>query len=125
VGGGCVAADFEPADFVAPAFVARGFVARGFVAPDFVARAFVAAVFAAAGFVALALDLVAAAPVGRSRPRRAGRVDGRLPRTLGWAFAAFFGFFFADFSAMAPELERNSLRDSRLQWLQSTGRQLR
>ncbi|MGH2949226.1 MAG: hypothetical protein ACRDPC_23730, partial [Solirubrobacteraceae bacterium] len=118
-------ADFvaRGADFVARGadFVARGadFVARGAdLVPrgdDFVPRGddFVAA---------FGLAFVAVPPpsseAGRVRPSRVGRVEGRLPRTLGWA--AFFGFFFADFWAIASELERNSRPKTRSHGVQSS-----
>jgi hypothetical protein len=70
----------------------------------FVALAFL--VFVTGGFVAVALVVVAGAR--RSPPIRVGRLDGRLPRTLGLepAFAVFFVFFFADFSAMRKKVAR-------------------
>jgi hypothetical protein len=86
---GCVAA---AGDFVA-AFV---FAFLGFAAGDRV-------VF---GFAAVARDAVA--PARRSPPMRVGRVDRRLPRTLGLApaFADFFDFFLADFCVMDTVIGR-------------------
>jgi hypothetical protein len=77
-----------PEDFVVLAFVAA-FVSCG--PADFVALAFVAAV---------ARDRSAAR---RSPPRRIGRVERTLPRTLSSApdFALFFDFFLEDFCVMA------------------------
>jgi hypothetical protein len=61
--------------------------------------------FAFVGFVA---DGFAAVAVRRSPPIRVGRLDRRLPSTLGseLAFAVFFVFFFADFSAMRKKVAR-------------------
>jgi hypothetical protein len=99
------------AAFGAAAF---GFAAFGFAADDFAAAAGAVArvdfaapddLVALAGFVA-ALVFAAAARgvvVPRWPPRRVGRVVRRLPSTLGSAeaFAAFFVFFFPDFSAIS------------------------
>jgi hypothetical protein len=68
---------------------------------------------AAFAFVDLAVDGFAAddfaaVAVRRSPPIRVGRLDRRLPSTLGseLAFAVFFVFFFADFSAMRKKVAR-------------------
>ena len=90
----------------------------------FAARGFAAALVFVACAVVVACDRVEAV-AARSRPSRLGRVAGRLPRTLGSALAAFFVFFFADFSAIALELAREWVRKSRFQWLQSTADLLR
>ena len=88
--------------FVALAFLA----ALGFAA---VAVAFFAALgFADVDFVPLALVAGAAPAARRSLPIRDARVARRLPRTLGSedAFAAFFVFFLAVFSAMRKKVAR-------------------
>jgi hypothetical protein len=65
----------------------------------------------AAGFGAVAVAVAVddfAALTRRSPPSRVGRVDRRVPSTLGSAAAlvAFFVFFFADFWAMESATER-------------------
>jgi hypothetical protein len=68
-----------------------------------VAGAFFAARFLGAdfGFASVARERVLAA-ARRSPPRRSGRVERRLPRTLesAAAFEDFFDFFLADFCVM-------------------------
>jgi hypothetical protein len=100
------AADFAaPAFFAAVAFASLAFVPLALFAA--VGFAFVAAVgFAfvvALGFVAAAGDVVAPR---RSPPMRAGRLERRLPSTLGSGLVAFFGFFLAVFWAMRNKVAR-------------------
>jgi hypothetical protein len=109
-GGGGDAGRFAAVGFVAVAWVvaARGF--RAFAGDDFAlglaADDFVALGFARDDFVALAVDVVV--DPRRSPPMRVGRLDLRLPRTLGSdeGLAAFFVFFFAVFSAMRKKVAR-------------------
>jgi hypothetical protein len=93
--------DFADLAFVALAFFGAAVVALGLAADDFVALG-----FARDDFVALAVDVVV--DPRRSPPMRVGRLDLRLPRTLGSdeGLAAFFVFFFAVFSAMRKKVAR-------------------
>lgn len=98
-----VAAVFAAAAFfVAVAFVPLVFVAAvGFAFVVAVGSVFVIAL----GFVATAGDVVAPR---RSPPMRAGRLERRLPRTLGSDddLVAFFGFFLVVFWAMRNKVAR-------------------
>ena len=103
-GFGFVTVFAAPAFFVAVAFVPLVFAAAGFAFVavfDVAGFAFVVAV----GFAAAAGDVVAPR---RSPPMRAGRLERRLPSTLGsdGDLAAFFVFFLAVFSAMRKKVAR-------------------
>ena len=98
-GFGFAAVFAAPAFFVAVAFVPLVFLAAvGFAFAVAVGSAFVVAV----GFVAAAEDVVGP----RWPPMRAGRLERRLPRTLGSGLVAFFGFFLAVFWAMRSKVAR-------------------
>lgn len=109
VGGGGVAGRVAAAGLAVVACVVAArpfgaaFAAFAFVAGDFV-------VFAPDDFVAPALAEVDRVVVAarRSPPIRVGRLDRRLPRTLGseLAFAVSFVFFFADFWPMRKKVAR-------------------
>ncbi len=110
-GGGGVAGRVAAAGFDVVACVVGAVARFAFgVAARFFGAAFAGFAFVAADFVALVLvadDFVALA-ARRSPPIRVGRLDRRLPRTLGSepALAVFFVFFFADFPAIRNKVAR-------------------
>ena len=89
---------------VPAAVLTFGFFAAFGFAEDFAGVVFFdVEVFAAEGFAALAAagrDEPRVAAPRRSPPIRVGRVAERVPSTPASAFAAFFVFFFPDFSAI-------------------------
>jgi hypothetical protein len=79
----------------------------GAAATGFVGLGFVAFAFLAAGFAAVVFEAVCRAEARRSPPILVGRVERRLPRTLGSAaLLAFLAFFFADFWVTKSSTER-------------------
>lgn len=85
--------------------VATGFTGLGFDAFAFLAAGFDAAV--RAGFAAVADAVVRRAEARFSPPSLVGRVERRLPRTLGSAaLLDFLPFFFADFWVTRSWAER-------------------